>query len=185
MLLEHWYGQAMTAEVYIEDMEKHRENLQKVYDEFQVPDDENFFRQLEKRKLRVIVLTEDWCGDAMMNIPILLHLAEKSYMEVRMLLRDSNLELMDQYLTNGRSRSIPIFIFIDEDGEEVAHWGPRSETVQTAVDQLMAGLPEKDAPEYDAQFKEAIQTLTSRFISEETFWQATYESIKETLGEKL
>ena len=185
MPLEHWYGQAMTAEVYIEDMEKHRENLQKVYDEFQVPDDENFFRQLENRKLRVIVLTEDWCGDAMMNIPILLHLAEKSHMEVRMLLRDSNLELMDQYLTNGRSRSIPIFIFIDEDGEEVAHWGPRSETVQTAVDQLMAGLPEKDAPEYDAQFKEAIQTLTSRFISEETFWQATYESIKETLGEKL
>lgn len=185
MALEHWYDQAMTAEAYMENMEKHRENLQKVYDEFQIPDDENFFRRLENRKLRVIAITEDWCGDAMMNIPILLHLAEKSHTEVRMLLRDSNLELMDQYLTNGKSRSIPIFIFIDEEGEEVTHWGPRAETVQQAVDELMSGLPEKDSPEYDAAFKEAIQTLTSRFKSDETFWQATYESIKEKIEQKL
>ena len=67
----------------------------------------------------------------------------------------------------------------------MAHWGPRAETVQQAVDQLMSGLPEKASPEYDAAFKEAIQTLTSRFKSDETFWQATYESIKGKIEQKL
>ena len=51
-----------------------------------------------------------------------------------MLLRDQNLELMDQYLTNGTSRAIPIFVFIDQNGNERAVWGPRAETVQHFVD---------------------------------------------------
>lgn len=185
MALDHWYDQAITAETYIDGMAQHRQNLQKVYDHFQVPEDDDFFRRLEARSLRVIAITEDWCGDAMMNIPILLHLAEKSHMQVRMILRDSNLELMDQYLTNGRSRSIPIFIFIDDDGEEVAHWGPRAQVVQSEVDQLMGGLPDKTSSEYDAAFKEAIKTLTGRFVSEEKLWHETYESIKDTLKSSI
>ena len=40
---------------------------------------------------------------------------------------------MDQYLTNGTARSIPIFIFIDEKGEEKAVWGPRAKEVQEIV----------------------------------------------------
>ncbi|MHC8520324.1 thioredoxin family protein [Rossellomorea sp. H39__3] len=70
----------------------------------------------------MIAITEDWCGDAMVNIPILLKLAEAAGIEVKMILRDENLELMDQYLTNGTSRSIPIFIFIDGEGKERMVW---------------------------------------------------------------
>ncbi|MFC3420213.1 thioredoxin family protein [Salinicoccus hispanicus] len=185
MALDHWYDQAIVTETYKEGMAQHRQNLQKVYDKFQIPEDNDFFRRLEARSLRVIAITEDWCGDAMMNIPILLHLAEKSHMQVRMILRDSNLELMDQYLTNGKSRSIPIFIFIDENGEEVTHWRPRAEAVQNAVDQLMGGLPDKETPEYDAAFKEAIKTLTARFVSDEEMWHETYGSIKEKLEKNI
>src|SRR5690625_6161251 len=53
----------------------------------------------------------------MLNIPIFLKIAEIANMPVRFLNRDENLELMDEYLTNG-NRVIPIFIFIDEDGNE-------------------------------------------------------------------
>ncbi|GAB3064933.1 thioredoxin family protein [Salinicoccus sesuvii] len=185
MTLDHWYDQAITAEAYIEGMAKHKENLQRVYDQFEIPQDDDFFRNLEARSLRVIAITEDWCGDAMMNIPILLHLAEKSHMQVRMILRDSNLELMDQYLTNGKSRSIPVFIFIDDEGEEVTHWGPRADAVQSEVTQLMGGLPDKESSEYDAAFKAAIKTLTGRFTTEEKMWHDTYESIKDTLEKNI
>ncbi len=41
-------------------------------------------------------------------------LLEKADMPVKFLLRDENLVLMDQYLTNGKSRTIPIMIFINE-----------------------------------------------------------------------
>src|SRR5699024_11613417 len=94
--LDQWFDKAMSAEQYINNMKEHRENLQKVYDNFELPEDEEFFSRLKEKNLRAIVITEDWCGDAMVNTPVLLHLAEKSGMEVRMILRDSNLELMDQ-----------------------------------------------------------------------------------------
>src|SRR5699024_1392612 len=112
------------------------------------------------RKLRVIALTEDWCGDAMLNIPILLRMAEKADMPVRMLLRDDNLELMDQYLTNGKSRSIPIFIFIDEAGQEQAVWGPRAAKIQAFIDKSRSELPSKDADDYNEKFKEVISHTT-------------------------
>ena len=54
--------------------------------------------------------------------PIIQRMAEVSQIELRFLIRDENLELMDQYLTNQTARSIPIFIFIDEAGEEKAVW---------------------------------------------------------------
>jgi hypothetical protein len=47
-------------------------------------------------------------------------------------MRDTNPEVMDQYLTNG-SRSIPIVIALNESFEEVGHWGPRPIELQTWV----------------------------------------------------
>ncbi|KKK34179.1 thioredoxin [Salinicoccus sediminis] len=179
--LDNWFDKAMSAETYISNMEKHKENLENVFNNFAIPDDENFFRRLENKNLRAIVITEDWCGDAMMNTPVLLHLAKKSHMEVRMLLRDDNLELMDQYLTNGKSRSIPIIIFIDQNGEEVTHWGPRSGFVQEEVDAIMSGLPDKEAPGYKDKFTKKISTLTARFSTEAELWQSAYRSMKQEL----
>ena len=69
-------------------------------------------------------------------------MAEVSQIELRFLNRDENLELMDQYLTNQTSRSIPIFIFIDEAGEEKRVWGPRAEEVQQLVMSLRSELPD-------------------------------------------
>jgi hypothetical protein len=53
-------------------------------------------------------------------------------LELRVILRDENPELMDQYLTNG-SRSIPIVIALDESFKEVGHWGPRPTQLQAWV----------------------------------------------------
>src|SRR5215210_566608 len=72
-----------------------------------------------------IVLTEGWCRDAAQIVPVLHALAKlNSNIELRLLLRDDNLDLMDQYLTNGKSRSIPRLIAVDSDvKEELFNWG--------------------------------------------------------------
>ncbi|MFS0674389.1 thioredoxin family protein [Ornithinibacillus sp. 179-J 7C1 HS] len=182
MTLNDWFTKAIPSQDYIGAMETHKENLLHIYDSFSLPDDEEFFSKLKKKNLRVIVITEDWCGDAMMNNPILLHLAEKTNMEVRMILRDQNLELMDQYLTNGKSRSIPIFIFIDETGKEVAKWGPRAEYIQQFVDNIRKDLPDKEADDYKEKFNDMIKTMTQTFISDEKLWNEVYNSLKNTLN---
>ena len=128
--LNQWFEKGIPASEFIESMKVNKERLQSIYERFTVlEEDREFFKGLQDKKLRAIVITEDWCGDAMLNIPILLNIAEAAHIETRMILRDQNLELMDQYLTNGTSRSIPIFIFMDEEGKERAVWGPRAPKV--------------------------------------------------------
>ncbi len=73
-----------------------------------------------------LALTEDWCGDAQNTLPAAARLAEATdRIEMRVLLRDQNLDIMDAHLTNGKSRSIPIVIVYDEDFNELGWWGPR------------------------------------------------------------
>ena len=182
MNLDQWFEKAMTVETYIASMETNQKELESIYRQFEIQDDESFFRGLSDEKLRVIVLTEDWCGDAMVNVPVLLKLAEKAKMEVRMLLRDQNLELMDQYLTNGTSRAIPIFIFIDQEGKERAVWGPRAASLQKYVDEERAKLPAKDDPTFQEEQAKLHQQMTERYRADATVWNDIYQSIKECLA---
>ncbi|WP_410878569.1 thioredoxin family protein [Myroides sp. DW712] len=73
-----------------------------------------------------LVLSESWCGDAAQSVPMLNKMAEiTDKVELRIVFRDQNLELMDQYLTNG-GRAIPKLLIVDKDTMEVlGHWGPR------------------------------------------------------------
>jgi hypothetical protein len=82
---------------------------------------------------KLLVIAEDWCGDASNTVPIIAKLAHSvPGLGLRVILRDTNPEVMDQYLTNG-SRSIPIVIALDENFEEVGHWGPRPSELQAWV----------------------------------------------------
>ena len=73
-----------------------------------------------------MVLTEDWCGDSAQNLPYIAKLAELNEMiTLRILERDKNLDIMDIYLTDGKSRSIPKLVVFSEEGEELFQWGPR------------------------------------------------------------
>jgi hypothetical protein len=179
--LQDWFEKGMTSGEYIESMKVHKENLQKVYENFSLPADKEFFLYLKEKGLRVIVLTEDWCGDAMVNLPILLKLSEETGIEARMLLRDSNLELMDQYLTNGTARSIPIFIFIDREGNVAAVWGPRAPKIQKYVEELRAELPSKEDESFEEKQKELFGHMMKTYTEDHQIWNEIYSSLKETL----
>jgi hypothetical protein len=94
--------------------------------------------------LRLLVLAEDWCGDASNTVPVLAHLAEQSAgLELRVLRRDEHPEVMDRYLTNG-SRSIPIVIMLDRHARELGHWGPRPTELQAFVMANKATMPKTE-----------------------------------------
>lgn len=121
---------------------------------------EEHIGQLSKlqRPLTFLVLTESWCGDAAPSLPVMNKLAElSSYIDLRILLRDENLELMDKFLTNG-ARSIPKLLVLDSGSKEVVGvWGPRPSTpTQMAED-----------------FKAIHGTLTSEFKEELQVWYNT------------
>ncbi len=77
-----------------------------------------------------LVLTEAWCGDAAQNLPFMAKLAEQTpLINLKLLLRDEHLDLMDKYLTNG-GRSIPKLIVLNDKNEVVGEWGPRPKPAQ-------------------------------------------------------
>ncbi|MGH7579713.1 MAG: thioredoxin family protein [Gemmatimonadales bacterium] len=93
---------------------------------------------------RLLVIAEDWCGDASSTIPILGRLADAvPGMELRVLRRDEHPALMDRYLTNG-SRSIPIVIVLDESFRELGHWGPRPAVLQAWVTENRPLVPKAE-----------------------------------------
>jgi hypothetical protein len=93
-----------------------------------------------------LVITEGWCGDAAQNIPLIEKIAAaNSGIETRYILRDENLELMDQYSTNG-ARSIPKLIAIGrEDRKVLGTWGARPREAQELFYKLKSEGLEKPA----------------------------------------
>jgi hypothetical protein len=78
-----------------------------------------------------LVITEGWCGDAAFNVPMMHTIAKAlpTKVQLRLLLRDTNLDVMDANLTDG-GRSIPKLIVLSDDLQELGHWGPRPAGLQ-------------------------------------------------------
>ena len=81
-----------------------------------------------------LIITESWCGDAAQIIPLLQKMADANdHIDTRFVLRDENLELMDQFLTRG-GRSIPKLIMLDNKFDVLGSWGPRPQEAQMLYD---------------------------------------------------
>ena len=119
---------------YLEDeVEKHPELWRGIYRTHDTPEWAAARVQETGGPWRLLVIAEDWCGDASNTVPVLARLAEAaSNLDLRIVKRDAYPDLMDAYLTNG-SQSIPLAIVLDEDSEPVGRWGPRPAELQDFV----------------------------------------------------
>lgn len=131
----------MTYAGYKDQMTRNRDRLEENERTLELSaDDIAFFKGLPQ-PINVLVLTEDWCGDAIANIPILARLAELSgKLNLRLFLRDQNLDLMDQYLKDGQHRSIPTFAFFGDDFRELGHWIERPASISAVQGVALADL---------------------------------------------
>lgn len=80
---------------------------------------------------RFLVISEGWCGDAAQIVPVFDKMtnAFPDKFELKFVLRDTNLPLIDAHLTNG-GRAIPVLLVLNESGDVVAKWGPRPSVLQ-------------------------------------------------------
>lgn len=84
-----------------------------------------------------LVITEGWCGDAAQILPVLSKIEQASEaIEMQLVLRDENEELINAYLTNG-GKSIPKVVILDaETKEEIANWGPRPAKAVALINEM-------------------------------------------------
>lgn len=141
------FEQGMTLERYVAQMTQNREAFEVNLARAEVrPEDVAFFRELP-HAINTVVITEDWCGDALANVPLLARVAELTgKLNLRFFLRDQNLDLADGYLKEGKYRSVPVFVFFDEDMRELGHFIERpaqaTAEMQAATAKLVEEHPE-------------------------------------------
>ena len=134
-----WESAAIPYEDFLEQAEKNESLWRGVYKTARIPDWAFELACERGPGVRLLVIAEDWCGDASNTVPILARLGDEAEcLELRVIKRDEHPEIMDRYLTNGTSRSIPIVIALDQEFEELGHWGPRPTELQEWV---MANRP--------------------------------------------
>jgi hypothetical protein len=100
-------------------------------------EDISFFRKAvahPRGPARMLALAEAWCGDVYRELPTAARIAEVTGMELRVFLRDENLDIMEEFLSNnGKSRAIPVFVFYTKDHEYLAHWTERSASAHAGL----------------------------------------------------
>lgn len=139
------------------------------------------------RPLKVVAIAEDWCADVVANLPILGRLAADSgKLDVRVVLRDST-DLIDSYLNHGQFKSIPVFIVLDPELNEIGVFTerPDSVTAQRAEyrERIFAEHPELGSPDTPAdQMTDAQRATYQQLVQanrEATFEWATNEVVRE------
>jgi selT/selW/selH-like putative selenoprotein len=169
------FEQGLTYEAYKAQMTRNLDRLEAneqlaTLDEADVA----YFKSLPT-PIHLLVLGEDWCGDVINNLPVIARMAQESgKLNMRVFLRDQNLDIMDQYLKEGKYRSIPVVVAFDEDFRELGYWIERPEEISTinsqaiaelyANDPAMAGVAPGTAP---GELPEAARNRMMQFFREQ------------------
>lgn len=124
------FAAAHTLEAYIDAAQKNEEFWRGVHRAARVPDDLAERARAVRGAWNLLVLSEDWCGDAVNSVPMIARLCEAiPDCNLRVVARDANPDLMDAHLTRG-TRSIPVVMILDARLIEHGWWGPRPRALQ-------------------------------------------------------
>jgi thioredoxin family protein len=163
------FDQGLTYDAYKEQMTRNRDRLEENERRVDLSkEDLAAFRELP-RPVKVVVLAEDWCGDVIANLPVLGRLAKDSgKLDLRIFLRDQNDDIMERYLNKGQFKSIPVFVFFDDDFRELGHWIERPASVTEVRAKrrkdIFAAHPEFGSP--DAPIDQLAEDVRVRLQSE-------------------
>lgn len=158
MVTKERFKQGLTFQQYLDQMGTNKEKFAQFLQEIKIrPEDREALKKLGSKTLNVLVITEDWCGDALYNVPVMAKLVEGlPDVEMRLFLRDQNPDLMDQYLNHGIYRSIPVFAFFDENMNEVARFTERPPKVTEVIEKKMLEVRRALRTEHLEEWRQAV-----------------------------
>ena len=151
-LTQEKFDQGMTTQQYIDQIKVNKEPFVTIYETVQVPAESlDLFNGLSE-PLKLAVFTADWCGDAMSTTPVILKLADSTpNISLQVFNRDDELELSNSFLPEHRAGTVPIFVVMDQQMNQVVRFVetagalvPDIDSMDAAIDQETAGLSEDE-----------------------------------------
>jgi len=114
------YASGMTAEEFLDIAEANKEKFLENLEKATIPDDVKAF--FSEHPVSIAAIVEDWCTDVVHFLPVVIKLSrEVEGVDLRIFQRDKT-DLIESYLNQGQYKSIPVFVFIDKDWNELGHF---------------------------------------------------------------
>ena len=177
-----YYNNGMSWEEFLEASgdSGNVERMEAFFDDFDLDEDTLAFFN-GRTPLQVLAIGEPWCPDVVQNVAVMARIADEiPGMELSIVTRDDNPELMDEYLTDG-NRRIPVIAFFDMTFRELGRWAGRCASADDWIvgevvpdrnfDALSDEQKQSFHEEYDRRFRDTYARETieewQRLLSEE------------------
>jgi thiol-disulfide isomerase/thioredoxin len=127
---------------------------------------------------KVLVLTESWCPDCLMNLPVLAKMAEcATNMEIKVFIREENPEIKD-YFKQFQIENIPVFWVMDEHFNKIGVWVERPKTAIRKLDRWKKENPDYSQIKMDNSIdpiekKKKLAPLVEQLVDEMWNWYDT------------
>ena len=142
MTLKRRYCEATPFVTFLDGVETNADLWRSIARRAEVPDGDVERVRALGRRWHLLVLAEDWCGDAVNTLPVLAKLADiADNLDLRVLSRDANPGLMDSHLAPNGARAVPVVIALDADFVERGFWGSRPSPLKHWVESEGMSMP--------------------------------------------
>ena len=149
-----FFERGQTVDQFIAGMQNNRQKFQELLAEC-------FLSEDQKQKLsggpelNVMVIAEDWSGDVLYNLPVLIRVAEAAGWNLRLFHRDEHPDLILPYRKDGLYHSIPVFVFYDQNFNEVGSWIERPAIATKTIDEESLALRRRLREEHKTDWRQA------------------------------
>ncbi len=172
------FSQGFSYPDYIAQININKNWFEKLYDSFQVEsDDAEFFKEavsLPNGPAKMMVIGEDWCPDVYRGMPVMARIAEAAGMEMRVFPRDANMDIMNEFLKEGKWASIPAVVFYSASHEYLCHWIERPALAEQEMESISAQVKSEMPNASEQEIRAA-----ARPRNQERFPAWQQESVKE------
>ena len=189
------FEQAMTCEEYLASISVNQDQFKHYYDIARLTDDDRAFfgkvASLSAGPAKMLVIAEAWCPDVFRGVPVFARIAEACGMTLKVVARDENPDIMDEFLLDGRARAIPVAVFYTADHRYIAHWIERPAIAHAEIARLRAEFAalstNVDMKKLGGADMPTIKTFfDSRLPQQYASWQMeTIREIRELLSNTL
>lgn len=171
----HNWEEGLTAADFIAGMTKHQPIMRERFQTVKLTEEERAWFADLPRRIYMVVVTEDWCTDCLMNLPILAGIASAcSKMEMRVFIRNQWPDLRTYY-TSFNIHSIPVASFLDHEFNLLGHWIERPQSAHLKLAEWKEAHPEIDTLRWRADIdadekRELLAQASASLIDEMRAW---------------
>lgn len=135
-LSKEQFQSGMNSQQYIDQIKVNKDPFVEIYNGVDIPSDASGWLNGLGNPINLAVFTADWCGDAVSTTPVILRFADSSdRVNLQVFNRDDDVSLADTFLPEHRAGTVPIFVVLDDEMNEVARF---IETANGLVPQIDA-----------------------------------------------